>query len=77
MLHDVEDRLDGRTIACPTLVLWSEGGPLDRWYEAAGGPLELWKPWARDVRGRAVSGGHFFPEQNAAETIDELRRFLR
>jgi surfactin synthase thioesterase subunit len=28
------------------------------------------------VTRRAIVGGHFFPEQNAAETIAELRRFL-
>jgi surfactin synthase thioesterase subunit len=28
------------------------------------------------VTGRAISGGHFFPEQNAAETTSELRAFF-
>jgi len=62
---------------CPTLALWSKGGGLDHWYEGAGGPLGIWSDWAVDVRGRAVSGGHFFPEQNSAETILELRLFFR
>jgi haloacetate dehalogenase len=74
---DTADRDAGRRILCPTLALWSKGGGLDHWYEGAGGPLGIWSDWAVDVRGRAVSGGHFFPEQNSAETILELRLFFR
>jgi haloacetate dehalogenase len=74
---DAEDRRAGRRISCPTLVLWSEESALDKWYEEAGGPLGIWGDWAVDVTGRAVSGGHFFPEQNATETASELRSFFR
>jgi haloacetate dehalogenase len=73
---DAEDRGAGHRIACPTLVLWSEGSALDKWYEEAGGPLGIWGDWALEVTGRAVSGGHFFPEQNATETVSELRSFF-
>jgi haloacetate dehalogenase len=74
---DDEDRDAGRRISCPVLALWSKGSPLDTWYEDAGGPLGIWSNWASEVTGRAISGGHFFPEQNAADTISELRSFLR
>jgi haloacetate dehalogenase len=74
--RDAEDRAAGRRIACPTLVLWSAGGALDRWYADAGGPLGIWRGWAAHVAGRPVAGGHFFPEQNAAGTIAELRAFF-
>lgn len=74
--QDTADRDSGRRIACPTLVLWSEGGALDTWYRDAGGPLGIWREWAGDVTGRAISGGHFFPEQNPDETISELSSFL-
>jgi haloacetate dehalogenase len=73
---DVEDRRNGHRIACPLLVLWAKDGALDTWYAEAGGPLGIWRAWATNVTGRAIAGGHFFPEQNAAETIAELRRFL-
>jgi len=76
LARDEEDRRAGRRIACRTLVLWSAGGPLDEWYERAGGPLGIWQEWADRVEGRAISGGHFFPEANAGETLAELRRFL-
>jgi haloacetate dehalogenase len=74
---DTEDRGAGRRISCPTLALWSEGSALDDWYGDAGGPLGIWGDWAADLTGRPISGGHFFPEQNATETISELRSFFR
>lgn len=75
--HDETDRRAGRTIACPVLALWSEGSSLDTWYVDAGGPLGILRQWAADVSGRAVSGGHFFPEQNPDETATALREFMR
>jgi haloacetate dehalogenase len=74
--QDEKDRSAGRQIRCPTFVLWSKGSGLDEWYEDAGGPLGIWRDWAADVTGRPISGGHFFPEQNSAETISELRSFF-
>ncbi len=66
-----------RTIACPVLALWSEGSSLDTWYVDAGGPLGILRQWAAGVSGRAVRGGHFFPEQNPDETAAALRDFMR
>lgn len=73
---DKADRAANRRIVCPTLVLWGKAGPLDTWYESAGGPLEMWRNWAADVRGAPIVGGHFFPETNHAETTQALDRFL-
>ena len=56
--------------------LWSADGPLDTWYQAQSGPLALWREWADDVRGRAMNGGHFFPEQSPTETANALRSFF-
>jgi haloacetate dehalogenase len=75
--QDTEDQRAGRRISCPVLALWSAGDGLDTWYAEAGGPLGIWSNWAADVTGRPMSGGHFFPEQNATETIAELRAFFR
>jgi len=74
--QDDADRRAGHRIDCPMLALWGAGGPLDEWYEGAGGPLGIWRKWAGDVRGRAIDGGHFFPESNPEETLAELRAFL-
>ena len=73
---DRADQAAGRRIACPMLALWSKESGLERWYEAAGGPLGIWRRWAPAATGRAIAGGHFFPEQNAAETAAELAAFF-
>jgi len=74
--HDAEDRRVGRTIVSPLLALWSAAGPLGTWYSGDGGPLAIWQKWAREVRGRALSGGHFFPEELPQETAAELADFF-
>jgi haloacetate dehalogenase len=74
--HDKADRAEGRRIACPLYVLWSAGGPLDTCYAEASGPLALWQAWCDDVQGQPLDGGHFFPEQNPAQTADALNRFF-
>jgi haloacetate dehalogenase len=74
--HDQADRAAGRRITCPVLVLWSATGPLGSWYAAQGGPLELWRELAERVSGRAVAGGHFFPEEHPQDTAAALSDFL-
>jgi haloacetate dehalogenase len=69
--HDEADR-GARRIACPTLVLWSDTGPLATWYE----PLDVWKTWAGDVDGGPISAGHFIPEEAPDETAGRLIDFL-
>jgi haloacetate dehalogenase len=74
--HDRKDREESRRITCPMLHLWSAGGPLDTFYEQDGGALEIWRKWTDNVQGRVITGGHFFPEENPAETTEILRKFL-
>ena len=74
--HDDADRNGGRRIACPLFALWSARGPLSSWYSDEGGPLALWKEWCDDVQGRAVNGGHFFPEELPTETAQLLEVFF-
>ncbi|MGE3873099.1 MAG: alpha/beta fold hydrolase [Parvibaculaceae bacterium] len=74
--HDEADRKAGRRIACPMLVLWSGGGPLDGWYGPEGGPLGLWKTFADRVSGEPLAGGHFFPEEMPERTAGALAGFL-
>jgi haloacetate dehalogenase len=74
--HDALDRVAGRKIRCPMLVLWSAGSAVDLWYADAGGPLEIWRNWADDVRGHSLEGGHFFPEARPHETAAALARFF-
>lgn len=70
---DEQDRTAGRTIGCPTQVLWGTRGALPQWYD----PLEVWRGWADDVVGSPIDGGHFFPEENPAAALAALRAFHR
>lgn len=74
---DRADRETGRRIRCPLLALWSDKGGLAEWYGDAGGPLGIWRRWSEDVRGQAVLGGHFFPEEQPDATADAITTFLR
>jgi haloacetate dehalogenase len=74
--HDQADRAGGRRIVCPLLALWSAEGPLDTWYAEESGPLALWRAWCDDVQGRALDGGHFFPEAAPEVTAQVLQRFF-
>ena len=76
-MHDKEDQRQGNHIQCPVLALWSADGPLDTWYAEAGGPLNIWRNWAHDVRGAALPGGHFFPEAVPEETARALQQFFK
>jgi haloacetate dehalogenase len=73
---DQRDRSAGRQIQAPTLVLWAASGPLDSWYEDVDGPIGIWREWTREVFGKPLPGGHFFPEQNPDDTVIALRGFL-
>jgi haloacetate dehalogenase len=74
--HDEADRRAGRRIGCPVLALWSGRGAVGAWYEAAGGPLALWRAWADEVDGGPVDAGHFFPEERPEETSAALGDFF-
>jgi haloacetate dehalogenase len=63
--HDRADKEASRRIECPMLHLWAEGGP-----------LAIWRQWAPWVRGQAMKGGHFFPEENPDDTAVLVRQFL-
>jgi haloacetate dehalogenase len=69
---DDADRAAGRQIACPTLVLWSARGGLPRFYPDV---LDVWRPWAPDVRGRGIDGTHFLAEDCPETIASELLAF--
>jgi haloacetate dehalogenase len=74
--HDKADQKASRRIMSPMLHLWAAGGPLDTFYAEEGGALGIWRKWANNVQGQPIKGGHFFPEENPAETTELLKKFL-
>ena len=54
------------------LVLWGSRGSQPGWDH-----LEIWRGWAKDVRGRGINSGHFLVEEAPDETYAELRAFFK
>jgi haloacetate dehalogenase len=70
---DEADRDAGRQITCPVLVLWAAGGGLPRFY---GDPLDVWRPWAPDLRGTPIDASHFMAEDRPEDVAAKLTAFL-
>ena len=70
--HDRSDRAAGRRLSCPLLVLWG------RQYLAgqAASPLDVWRPWAGDLREVALECGHFLAEEQPEACAAALREFF-
>jgi haloacetate dehalogenase len=71
--HDDADRAAGRTVACPTLVLWATRDDLHELYDDV---LAVWRPWAPDLRGGPIESGHHMAEDNPDELARKLTAFL-
>jgi haloacetate dehalogenase len=61
-----------KRIQCPVLALWSKEGHVAKWYDV----LSIWPDWAHDVRGQAVEGSHYFPEESPGATYKALQQFF-
>jgi haloacetate dehalogenase len=68
--HDAADLQ--RRIDCPLLVLWGIQGAMHKLFDVLG----TWQDKANDVRGKALPGGHWMPEQCPDELFEELMAFL-
>jgi haloacetate dehalogenase len=68
--HDAADLTT--KLSCPLLVLWGERGAMHSLYDV----LATWRERASDVRGRALPGGHWLPEELPQELLGELMAFL-
>jgi haloacetate dehalogenase len=71
LTHDEADR--DRKVEHPLLALWGENGVVERLYD----PLDVWRRYASDVRGRSLPTGHFLAEEKPEETAEELISFLK
>jgi haloacetate dehalogenase len=73
-LHDEADRVAGRRVACPTLILWSKHDDLERLY---GDVLAVWRPWLSELQGHSLDSGHHMAEEVPEELASQLLPFLR
>lgn len=71
--HEEIDRRVGRTVQCPSLVLWSTRDDMEDLY---GDPVAIWRPWVKTLRGVRIESGHHMAEENPADVVDALRGFL-
>jgi haloacetate dehalogenase len=67
------DRLAGRTIGCPTLVVVASSGDMETLF---GDPLAIWKGWAEDVRVISIDSGPYVAEENPGALTEALTDFL-
>lgn len=70
--HDRIDRDANHLIRCPLRVLWGEHGVIEKLFD----PMALWKACALDVTGRALSCGHYLPEECPDDIIEEALTFF-
>ena len=61
-----------RRVGCPALVLYGGDGLMARAYDVAA----TWADRLENMQARAIPGGHFFPDLEAAETAAALSDFL-
>jgi len=69
--HDAADA--GKKLVMPVLALWGASGFVGSAYDV----LAEWRAVAQDVRGHAVPGGHYLPEEAPQETLAALQGFIR
>lgn len=71
LAHDEADL--ARKVRCPLLALWGERGAMHPLYDV----LDTWRERASDVRGKALPGGHWLPEELPQDVLSELLAFLQ
>ncbi|HWX01826.1 alpha/beta hydrolase [Collimonas sp.] len=70
--HERLDLAQGRKIACPTKVLWGADGVIEKCFD----PLAEWEKLATDLSGKALSCGHYIPEEAPDQLLTEVLPFL-
>ena len=61
-----------RRVDCPLLVLWGQRSTVGRLYDV----MNIWRQHATNATGKALSGGHFLPEEVPDETLTALMPFV-
>lgn len=70
--HDRTDRDAGRLLQQPLLALWGGQGVVHRCFR----PLDEWRRVARDVKGEALSCGHYIAEEAPEALLERVLPFL-
>ncbi len=71
--HDRASDAAGERVRCPMLVLWGERGVVGRLFD----PIADWQAkCTAPVTGRALSAGHFIPEEVPGLVLEALSPFL-
>ncbi len=68
---DLADRVAGRKIQCPVLVIWGRG-----YSASAHSPAAVWRRWADHVEEAALDCGHFLAEEKPEACAEALVRFF-
>ncbi len=71
-VHDGEDRANGKSIECPTLVMWGEHGVVGRHFDLR----DIWSRWCDSPQFQPMPTGHFIPEEAPDDVLSILRAFL-
>ena len=73
LVHDRADRAAGKQLPMPLHVLWGEYGLVNKCFK----PLNDWRVVAQEVSGRALSCGHYIPEEQPQELLKEVLEFFK
>jgi haloacetate dehalogenase len=71
--HDRSDRHAGRRVRCPTLLLWGRSYLRPK----SASPLDIWRPWADDIRDVPLDCGHFLAEEQPQACAMALTEFFQ
>ena len=66
---DDADRAAGRTLACPTRILWTTRDDMEELY---GDVLAVWRPWATDLSGGPIESGHHAAEEAPGPLAEQI-----
>ncbi len=76
--NDAADRVAGRKLHCPVLVLWaSERLVAEGVMSSGASAVEVWRRWADQVSGFNVPGGHLIAEDTPDHVIQHVVPFLQ
>jgi haloacetate dehalogenase len=72
LIHDREDRENGRKLEQPVLLLWGAKGAIEKCFN----PVQDWQEVARDVHGHSLPCGHYLPEEEPEAVLKEFVEFF-